>query len=350
MTLDPKARRVFADGVRAHADAVAEEVTDDFLRVHPDWLQRYGPRARIRGLEDARYHITFLAAAVESGAPTAFSEYARWTARVLASRGIAPVFLAENLTQIRSALSTRLATTAPIVNAYVAEALHALDHNAEADEEESATSLALARGMYLQAVLAGSRMAALTVAREALREGLSLVDLYVEVLQATLYEVGRLWETNRITVAHEHAATAITQFVMAQMYDRLEHHGKGGRTILLTGLEGELHSVGALMVADVLEMRGWTVHFLGTNLPHGSILDAIRERQPDCVGISATMLFNIPAVRRLVEGVRSEWGATKRIVVGGGAFRHTPDLWRELGADGYGRHLRDALELFPADL
>jgi MerR family transcriptional regulator, light-induced transcriptional regulator len=99
------------------------------------------------------------------------------------------------------------------------------------------------------------------------------------------------------------------------------------------------------MVADVLETRGWTVHFLGTNLPHASILDAIRERQPDCVGISATMLFNVPAVRRLIEGVRTEWGSTKRIVVGGGAFRQAPDLWREIGADGYGRHLRDALEL-----
>ena len=111
--------------------------------------------------------------------------------------------------------------------------------------------------MYLQAVLAGSRMAALTVAREALRDGLSVIDLYVEVLQAALYEVGRLWETNRITVAHEHAATAITQFVMAQMYDSLERTQSGTRTILLTGLEGELHSVGALMVAAGFANKGY---------------------------------------------------------------------------------------------
>lgn len=63
---------MLADGVRVDADAVAEEVTDEFLRVHPDWLHRYGARARAMGIEDARYHITFLAAAVESGAPTAF--------------------------------------------------------------------------------------------------------------------------------------------------------------------------------------------------------------------------------------------------------------------------------------
>ena len=346
MALDPKARRLLADALRADAAGAAEEVTDDFLRLHPDWIGRYGDRARVKGIEDARYHITFLAAAVESGAPRAFSEYAQWTRRVLESRGIAPGFLAENLAQVRDALVSRLAIETSALDPYVNGAIDALAHPHPTDEGTTATEpLVLTRGMYLQAVLAGSRTAALTVAQEALREGLSAVDLYVEVLQAALYEVGRLWETNQITVAHEHAATAITQFVMARMYDRLERSGTAAGTVLVTGLEGELHNVGAQMVADVLETRGWAVHFLGTNLPHAAIVDAIRERNPDCVAISATMLFNLPAVRRLIEDIRRGSGMTRRIIVGGAAFRHAPTLWQEIGADGYGGHLRDALEL-----
>lgn len=209
-------------------------------------------------------------------------------------------------------------------------------------------SLSLARDLYLRALLAGDRKAALTIALNALQDGASALDLYVDVLQATLYEVGQLWETNRITVAHEHAATAITQFVMAHVYERLQRDAdvtpRG--TLLMTGLEGELHSVGALMVADVLEVRGWTVHFLGTNLPQPAVLDAIFERQPDCVGISATMLFNVPVVRTLIEGIRAQAGKTKRIVLGGGAFRHAPLLWQELGADAHARDLRDTVALF----
>ena len=36
---------------------------------------------------------------------------------------------------------------------------------------------------------------------EALRQGNTLTDIYVEIFQESLYEVGRLWESNKITVA-----------------------------------------------------------------------------------------------------------------------------------------------------
>lgn len=281
MELEAKERRSLAERVRALAVSVPAEVTEQFLRRHPDWIAKYGERARVLGLEDARYHLTFLSAALESGSPAAFAEYARWTARVLESRGIATTFLTENLAQLGDAVSARLSpdSRAP-VQRYVSAALDALTHDA-ADERPATSNdrLPLARSLYLQAVLAGERKAALAIATEALKDGASALDLYVEVLQATLYEVGQLWEANRITVAHEHAATAITQFVMAHVYECLHRDAEitPRGTLLMTGLEGELHSVGALMVSDVLEARGWAVHFLGTNLPHRAILDSILE-------------------------------------------------------------------------
>lgn len=63
----------------------------------------------------------------------------------------------------------------------------------------------------------------------------------------------------------------------------------------------ELHHVGANMVADVLEAHGWDVRYLGTNLPHRSILQAIREHQADWVGISATTLLS-PTTRSQMQG------------------------------------------------
>jgi methanogenic corrinoid protein MtbC1 len=346
--MDRNTRVALAERVRGASAAVAEEVTDRFLARHPDWLTRYGERARTRGIEDARYHLSFLASAFETGTPATFVDYARWTAGVLEARGIRREFLAETLRQVSDALSERLPGAADALRHYVDAAVAALANlQAEEATPRAESLLDLTRAMYVQAVLAGERSAALTIVTDALRNGASAVDVYVDVLQAALYEVGRLWESNRITVAHEHAATAITQFVTAHLYDRLERSPSTAKrgTMVLTGLEGELHSIGALMVADVLETRGWTVHFLGTNLPHASIVDTIRRYEPDCVGISATMLFNLPAVRRLIESVRDEWGRSKRIMLGGGAFRRTPELWRELGADGHAGDLRQALSL-----
>jgi methanogenic corrinoid protein MtbC1 len=349
-TLQLEARATLAERVRSLSAPVSEEVTEQFLQRHPEWVIRYAGRARERGLEDAKYHITFLAAAIESDSPRAFLDYARWAGRVLSSRGIGHAFLAENLLQVRDALAAHLTNGSNIIKEYVDGAVAVLNGNAaEATTSADADPFALTRSMYLQAVLAGQRAAALNVAREALRDGVSVEDFYIHVLQATLYEVGRLWESNTITVAHEHAATAITQFVMAQLYEHIDRSASpNGRTLLMTGLEGELHTVGALMVSDMLEARGWTVHYLGTNLPHAAIVQAIRERDPEWIGISATMLFSVPAVRRLVDSIRSEWGTAKRIVLGGAAFRAAPDLWREIGVDGQARDLREALALVSA--
>jgi methanogenic corrinoid protein MtbC1 len=161
-----------------------------------------------------------------------------------------------------------------------------------------------------------------------------------------LYEVGARWESNRITVAQEHIATAITQYVMARIYEPPVDTAKDKGTIVLTGVEGELHSIGAVMVGDLLELSGWTVRSLGTNLPAASILSVIRETRPSHVGISATMLFNLAAVRQLIEAIRAECRDRVSILVGGAAFRSTPDLWRQVAADGFAADLQGVQTLF----
>ena len=93
-------------------NVVADKVTETFLSHHPDWIQRYGDRARIRGVEDARHHIDFLQAAVDLDEPEEFADYALWCAEVLESRGIAEVFLIENLEAIREELRGRISHSA----------------------------------------------------------------------------------------------------------------------------------------------------------------------------------------------------------------------------------------------
>jgi methanogenic corrinoid protein MtbC1 len=203
--------------------------------------------------------------------------------------------------------------------------------------------------VYLQSVLQGQRRAALNVVMEAIREGAPLVDIYTQVFQDSLYEVGRLWESCRISVAAEHMATAITQYVMAQAYSQVEPAGDRRGRALVTGVQGELHQVGAAMVADILEYRGWNVRFLGTNMPHEGILQAIEEHEPSMIGISATMLFNVPSVVRLVESVHKRFSSTRpRIVLGGAVFRTRADLWKEIGADGFAADLAGAVAAIDA--
>ncbi len=308
-------RTTLAEKLRGLKQAVAVAVTDEFFVRHPDWVARYGERGRKHGIDDACFHIDFLAGAVESGTHAPFEDYARWTVRMLSARQIPAHFVAENLGQVEQALGSKLAEPEQqFIGSFIragCEACSAASRPAAGPGEP--TGLELCQSLFLQAILKGQRKAAVTIVAEAVREGHSVIDIYVDVFQESLYQVGRLWESNRITVAEEHMATAITRYVLAQTYTDLPASGSQRGNVVLTGVAGELHQVGANMVADILDAQGFDVHFLGTNVPHSGILDEIEKHHADVLGISATMLFNIPQVVQLVADVRTRFGRKSRV-------------------------------------
>jgi len=324
----------------------AEKITEELLQKNPSWLERFGEVARTRGIEDTAYHIDFLASAVEAGSPEAFREYARWTTRMLAARGMEPRLLAESFLQIAESLSGDLDEEAAeavqgLIEAGAAECT--ADAVDQIDPRERMNDL---QSTYLQAILGGQRRAAREIALEAIDSGLGLEDLYGDVLQPCMYAVGELWETNRISVADEHMATAITQAVMAEVYQRVPWNEDPRGNVVLTGVQGELHQVGPHLVADMLDIRGWNVRFLGANVPHRDVLQAVAEHEAEVLGISATVLFNTEFAMDIIEQARDRFGDDLRIVVGGAAFRLRPELSFEMGADACGLNLQEAICCF----
>jgi methanogenic corrinoid protein MtbC1 len=343
---DFRHRKQLASAIRSWRGPVAREVTDQFLERHPDWQARYGERARQFGIEDAGFHQDFLAAAIESGELQPLNEYGEWAARMLGARNMEARFLAENFEQIGQALRSRLpAPDAEIVDGYIRSVAGRCTRGGGDALPQAGGRLTGLAELYTQAAIGGNRQAALNLMLQAVREGHPVLDLYTEVLQHAMARIGRLWEENRITVAQEHMATAITQFVIGQLYALIETPAACRGRVVITGVEGEYHQVGANMVADALEATGYDVRFLGTNTPAGGVLDTIAEHRADILGISATMFFNVPHVIRLAEAVRDRHGSRVRIIVGGAAFRWAPSLCEEIGASGCALDLQSAIHL-----
>lgn len=337
--------RQAVERIRSHRDAVAERVTDAFLARHPDWVARYGDRARRFGVEDARYHLDFLAGAVLARSRDSFAEYVAWTARVLETRGIAPSFLAENLAQLEEALAEVLDPEAhALAREYLAEGRRVCGTVAGATPPEVEDAEAVT--VYLGAALLGDRRAAWKVIEETMASGRSVPWIYESLIQRAQHRVGRLWEANAVTVAQEHTATAVTHYVLARLYDLLPRPDHLRGSAVVTGVGGELHGLGGQMVADALEMDGWRVRYLGTGMPHTGIVDAVEEIGGGVLAVSVTMLFNLPEARELIERVRRTRGDdAPRVLVGGGAFRTSPEAWREVGADALGRDMGEAAAL-----
>ncbi|MBC7963730.1 MAG: cobalamin B12-binding domain-containing protein [Steroidobacteraceae bacterium] len=203
---------------------------------------------------------------------------------------------------------------------------------------------------YLREILAGKRKTSLEIIMDAYRSGYPIPGIYMDIFQVSLYEIGTLWETNQITVADEHMGTAITQYVISNLYQHLEIANEQRGKLVMTGVLGEMHQLGANMVADVLEADGWDAMFLGTNVPTEGAIRSIRQHGADLFGISSTMLFNIPMVVQLVEEVKKEFGDSVRILLGGAAFRSLHELPGELEGCIVALNLGEALDRTRRDM
>ena len=338
-------RTALGDRLQQLKPQVAEQVTQAFLEKHPDWLLKYGERARRFCIEDTQFHIDFLRGAVEANSIRAFEDYCEWAAGLLKSRAIAGHILGENLMRIETALRSGLPQAEQAVVAAFMAAGRAACERERTSPAEPDTPLALTRSVYLQSILVGARAGSVQIVEEALRNGAGVFDIYAQVFQECLYEVGRLWQEGKISVSVEHRATAITQFVMAGIYSRAlpVRPSTPLRNAIVTGVDGELHQIGANMVADVLENAGWNVEFLGTNAPHSGVVDAVLAQNSDLLCISATMLFNVPNVVKLIRDLRAR-APKLRVLIGGAAFRSKPDLWLDIGADGFAPDLNSVVE------
>lgn len=194
---------------------------------------------------------------------------------------------------------------------------------------------------YLAAQLAGDRREALRLlVDEGLLRGIPLQDIQLKVIQPAQYEIGRLWQENRISVAQEHLATAISQLALSHLYRHLPRDPSNGKVVMVSCVEGELHEVGARMASDFLEMAGFDVRFLGANVPTAHLVRMVREQTPDLLALSVSMTYHLPALRTALEQVRA---AAPRlpIAVGGLAFTWAPGLERELGASFHGKDARE---------
>jgi MerR family transcriptional regulator, light-induced transcriptional regulator len=281
--------------------------------------------------------LALLAEALLAGEPAILLAHLRWAKAALSNRGSDPGALRENLILLRAVLEATLPAQAS------AAACDYLDQGQEAIAaapaqppcflKDNAPLRDLAAD-YLGAILEGDRRRGAELIFSAVDAGTTIQEIYSRVFEPVQREIGRLWQCNRISVAHEHYCSAATQLIMSQLYPRIIQERKNGRSAVVACVNGDLHEIGAHMVADFLELDGWDVHYLGASMPTTDVIRIVEERQSLILCISATMSHHIPVARELIGKMRdSNKHAGVRILAGGYAFTVAPSLVRAIGAD-----------------
>jgi signal transduction histidine kinase len=189
---------------------------------------------------------------------------------------------------------------------------------------------------YLRLLLNHEGVEAKNLILEQVAEGKSIRYLHSHILGPAMIEIGTLWLENKITVADEHYATAVTEALMNSLHPLLKQHaGQKGR-VLLIGVQTELHALGLRMVEDFLELDGWDVLYFGPNLPFESIYSAIEKERPDLIAISATTPANLLPTAETIQRIRMMPKArSSAVLVGGYPFLVDRSLSEKVGADAW---------------
>lgn len=174
---------------------------------------------------------------------------------------------------------------------------------------------------FLEALLHGDRLLSSKIATELADSPEAIKALYEDVVKESMYRIGQLWEDGEISVASEHVASAIVEGVLNELYARVVSGRRTERTVVAACVEDEKHQIGIKMVADVFEMHGWNVYFLGADMPCDELIRFMQGVKPDALALSLSIYFHLPMLEKMLVKIRDVFPALP-ILVGGQAFRY----------------------------
>lgn len=114
-------------------------------------------------------------------------------------------------------------------------------------------------------LLQGDEQAAIQLIEEELTRT-SQQQMMNDLLTPAMQHIGYLWENNQITVADEHLATAICDFILSKLDIQMKPLQMLEKTVLLMGVQDEEHYIGLKMVSSIFKQAGWRVRYLGPNI------------------------------------------------------------------------------------
>jgi MerR family transcriptional regulator, light-induced transcriptional regulator len=149
----------------------------------------------------------------------------------------------------------------------------------------------------------------------------TLSDLYENIFKKSLYDIGEMWEYNKISVATEHLSSAIIEAILNEFYSNINSADKIDKSVIVACVENEFHQIGIKMISDIFEINGWNSYFLGANTPTSELIEFAKTIKTDMLAISLSIYFNLPKLEIMIQHIRKEFPALP-ILVGGQAFSH----------------------------
>ena len=191
----------------------------------------------------------------------------------------------------------------------------------------------------------GSAPETAALVQQALDEGMGPGEILTGGLVVGMDAVGRDFKAGELFVPEVliaaramHAAMDILKPLLAA--SDVQSAGK----YAVGTVKGDLHDIGKNLVRMMIEGGGFEVIDLGVDVSPDSFVDAVREHQPDIVGLSALLTTTMTGMKGVIEALE-EAGLrdSVKIMIGGAPV--TDAYAREIGADGYAPDAATAVDV-----
>ena len=211
---------------------------------------------------------------------------------------------------------------------------------AREDEEQRASTLPTvavrqegkAAASYLERALAEARALEAQGLETVLRRALVALgaEAFIdEVAVPFLRALGSSWEEGKLTVAHEHLASAVMGSVLGMVTDVVDADS-GGMVVVATPAR-QRHELGALLAAATAATAGWRVTYLGADLPADDIAAAARQRNAAAVALSVVYPTDTEALAEEMRQLRKGLPPQVEIIAGGEGARRLGSVLQEAG-------------------
>ena len=149
----------------------------------------------------------------------------------------------------------------------------------------------------------------------------SPLDIINGPLMTGMSEVGRLFNDNQLIVAEVLQSAEVMKASVAFLEPHMEK-SEGGNSrgkVLLATVKGDVHDIGKNLVDIILSNNGFTVVNLGIKVPSERLVQAVREHQPDVIGLSGLLVKSAQQMV-LTAGDLAAVGIDTPLLVGGAAL------------------------------
>lgn len=197
-----------------------------------------------------------------------------------------------------------------------------------------------------EAILSFKQPPALEATRALLEAAHDPESILQDGLTAAMSELGERWKQGRVFLPQVMVAARIFARCAALVEPALLH-ARGSEhsdLVLLATVKGDLHDLGKSIVGAMVKVAGFDVDDLGIDVAAERIVEAVRERRPRIVGLSAMLTTTMPQQAAVIEALEKA-GLRHRVKIIVGGAPVTAAWAEKIGADGYGANSADAVRI-----